>query len=296
MKATFQELQRLKQGIIDLGMYLVEKPSRDWKNNVEMLNFWWNTRVKAFSSPQISNTDSAAENTDNGKVKHIYRVLQDLYNDWENIRNQLAVQYMPIVNQIARHYGNENVDPGDIMQEGYRGLLRAIDSYDLDFGVPFEAYARHWLHKYLSSVVTYHANVVRIPDSAIKQNRQAKKNGDNFVKESAVLPHFEWEISNLEDSSEITAEERYKQERTRTFLNECVASLNEKEQKVIKLRYYNELTPTIALENVSKQMGCSRESARLWENSALDTLRKKIESGRSTPSSGLRKRKNISKK
>lgn len=278
MKASFQELQRLRQEIIELGMYLVDKPCPDWKNNVEMLNFWWNTRIKAFNS-RPTKADCTGENDNIKRREHIYHVLQDLYNDWESIRNQLAVQYMPIVSQFARRYGNENVDPGDIMQEGYQGLLRAIDSYDLDFGVPFEAYARHWIRKYLSNVVTCDAGVVRVPDSAIKQNRLAKKSGISTAN-NASLPQFDWEISNLEDPSAVSPEDRYMRERTRTFLNECVATLNEKEQKVIKLRYYNELRPTIALENVSRQMGCSRESARLLENSALTSLRKKVETGR----------------
>lgn len=283
MKASFQELQRLKQEIIELGMYLVEKPCPELKNNVEMLNFWWNTRTKAFNAKEI-------------KKNSIHHVLQDLFNDWENIRNQLAVQYMPIVNQIARRYGNENVDPGDIVQEGYQGLLRAIDSFDLDFGVPFEAYARHWIRKYFSNVVTHQANVVRIPDSAVKQNRQAKKSGNGTIA-STSLPQFEWEISDLEDRNAVSPEDSYLRERTRLFLNECVATLNEKEQKVIKLRYYNNLTPTVALENVSKQMGCSRESARLLENNALGTLRKKVESSRKNiPPERIHKRKNIPQK
>lgn len=291
MKATFQELQRLKQEIIELGMYLFDKPCLNKKNNTEMLNFWWNTRIKAFSKPLPPNSETSPGYSDGSGPKPIYRVLQDLYNDWESVRNQLAVQYMPIVNQIARRYDNENVDPGDIMQEGYSGLLRAIDSYDLDFGVPFEVYARYWLRKYLGTTVTCNANVVRIPDSAIKQNRLAKRSGA-FVNETAHLPQFEWEISDLEDPSAVSPEDRYMRERTRTFLNECVATLNEKKQKVIKLRYYNELSPTIALENVGKELGCSRESARLWENNALQTLRKKLESGSKslvTPAAGKKK-------
>lgn len=295
MKATFQELQRLKQEIIELGMYLLEKPCPNKKNNVEMLNFWWSTRIKAFSNPLPPNSETSPGYSDGSGPKPIYRVLQDLYNDWESVRNQLAVQYMPIVNQIARRYDNENVDPGDIMQEGYSGLLRAIDSYDLDFGVPFEVYARYWLRKYLGTTVTCNANVVRIPDSAIKQNRLAKRSGA-FVNETAHLPQFEWEISDLEDTNAVSPEDNYMRERTRTFLNECVATLNEKEQKVIKLRYYNNGIPTVALENVSKQMGCSRESARLLENSALSALRKKVETGHNEISPAKARRKKQSPK
>lgn len=265
-QASFQELHRLRQEIIELGMYLGDQAHINWKSNVEMLNFWWNTRMMAFNTPIAY-----------GENQSIYRVLQDLYSDWECIRNQLAVQYMPIVNQVARHYSSNNVDPSDIMQEGYRGLLRAIDSYDLDFGVPFEAYARYWLRKYLSDSVTCDANVVRIPDSAIKQRKKQTKEDATAKVEQ---PTFHWEIEDLEDTSEITAEERYKRERTRTFLNECVTTLDAKQRKIIQLRYLSGKIPTVALEDVGREIGCSREAARQLENKTLNTLRKKLELGR----------------
>lgn len=265
-KASFQELQRLKQEIIELGMYLGDKTCPDWKNNVEMLNFWWNTRMMAFNTPVAY-----------GDSQSIHHVLQNLYSDWECIRNQLAVQYMPIVNQVARRYGNENVDPGDIMQEGYRGLLRAIDSYDLDFGVPFEAYARYWLRKYLSNVVTCDANVVRIPDSAIKQRKQKTKQDATAKVEQ---PTFHWEIDTLEDKNYTSPAEEYVRERTRSFLNECVTRLDAKQRKIIQLRYLSGKIPTIPLEDVCKEIGCSREAARQLENRTLSTLRKKLEVGR----------------
>jgi len=58
-------------------------------------------------------------------------------------RNQLAEHYLPIVKYASERLHvklPDEVDINDLYQDGFQGLLDAIDSFDLDRGVKFETF------------------------------------------------------------------------------------------------------------------------------------------------------------
>lgn len=59
------------------------------------------------------------------------------------LRNRLAEQFLPIVKYASERLHAklpDEVDINDLYQDGFQGLLDAIDSFDLERGVKFETY------------------------------------------------------------------------------------------------------------------------------------------------------------
>lgn len=68
----------------------------------------------------------------------------------------------PLVHGLASAYANPALYD-DLVQEGFLGLLRAIDRYDPSRGTPFLAFARHFVRGGISHYVRDHRWVLRPP-------------------------------------------------------------------------------------------------------------------------------------
>ncbi|MGQ0551361.1 MAG: sigma-70 family RNA polymerase sigma factor [Armatimonadota bacterium] len=71
----------------------------------------------------------------------------------------------PLVLGTASAYATQGLRD-DLVQEGFLGLLRAIDRYDPARGTPFLAFARHFVRGGISHYVRDHRWILRPPRSA----------------------------------------------------------------------------------------------------------------------------------
>jgi RNA polymerase sigma factor for flagellar operon FliA len=75
--------------------------------------------------------------------------ILDLWTEYKStgspeLRNQLVLQYSPLVKYVAGRVRSElpaNVDSADLVSEGVIGLIDAIDKYELERGLQFQTYA-----------------------------------------------------------------------------------------------------------------------------------------------------------
>lgn len=287
---SFNRLVSLRNEIFDLGAAFCyagktdgnAKPS--FQTNREMLDFLWNVRCLTY--------EACAEH---GFCQGWWSYLQNVYSEWESVRNAIANRYMFLVKSVARKYGHRNQDFADLFQEGAKGLLRALDSFEVDYGVPFETYARPWIKKYLSQCVECHSEVIRLPETLAKKRRKSRHDfsaEESFregecrceivygSKEASMsfsnVSSNENLICNLEVADQQTnPEQSFWRQKTVRFLNQCVESLDPDAQKVLNLRYLSEDEPS--LEETGEKCGFSREKTRKIEKKALDKLRKKLQ-------------------
>ncbi len=87
----------------------------------------------------------------------------------------------PLVLRVASAYATPGLRE-DLVQEGFLGLLRAIERYDPARGTPFVAFARHFIRGGISHYVRDHRWIVRPPRSAHRGPRMlsldAVRDGD----------------------------------------------------------------------------------------------------------------------
>jgi RNA polymerase primary sigma factor len=89
-------------------------------------------------------------------------------------REQLIDNLLPLVAAVARRYGAEGLEQTDLLQEGIVGVLRALERYDPERGVPFAAYATWWIRQSLQDARSDFVRPFRLPPKALRQLSQLK--------------------------------------------------------------------------------------------------------------------------
>jgi RNA polymerase sigma factor (sigma-70 family) len=89
-------------------------------------------------------------------------------------REQLIDRLLPLVSALARRYRTEALDQTDLIQEGIVGVLRALERYEPQRGVPFAAYATWWIRQGLQDTRSDFIRPFRLPPKALRQLSQLK--------------------------------------------------------------------------------------------------------------------------
>ena len=69
------------------------------------------------------------------------RSLPEGAPDRREVRDQLVEMHLPLVEYLARRFGNRGEPLDDLIQVATIGLIKAVDRFDLDRGVEFSTYA-----------------------------------------------------------------------------------------------------------------------------------------------------------
>src|ERR1700743_2151955 len=85
-------------------------------------------------------------------------------------REELVKWFAPMIAGVARAYRRSTaVDREELMQEGVVGLLRALERYDPERGVPFWGYAVWWVRQAMQQVVSELSRPIVLSDRALRQ-------------------------------------------------------------------------------------------------------------------------------
>jgi len=92
----------------------------------------------------------------------------------EAAREELIRRLLPLVHATARRYRTEGLEQADLLQEGIVGLLRALQRFDPERGVPFAAFATWWIRQSLQEARGDFMRPLRLPPKALRQLSQLK--------------------------------------------------------------------------------------------------------------------------
>ena len=85
-------------------------------------------------------------------------------------RSQLVEAFLPAIAGVARVYrGRGGVERVELIQEGVVGLLRALERFDPERGVPLWGYASWWVRQAMQQLVAELARPVVLSDHALRQ-------------------------------------------------------------------------------------------------------------------------------
>ena len=83
--------------------------------------------------------------------------------DRENAKNELVTHNMRLVVSIAKKFHKENTKLQDLIQEGKKGLMKAVDRFDYKKGFRFSTYATWWIRQAILRYVADEEGGSRIP-------------------------------------------------------------------------------------------------------------------------------------
>jgi RNA polymerase sigma factor (sigma-70 family) len=90
-------------------------------------------------------------------------------------REELVSAYQPMIASVAYSYRRAtSVERDELTQEGVVGLLRALERYEPDRGVPFWAYATWWVRQAMQQVVSELSRPIVLSDRASRQLARIK--------------------------------------------------------------------------------------------------------------------------
>jgi RNA polymerase primary sigma factor len=96
-------------------------------------------------------------------LARLMQVLQKRRIAFQRARRDLAEGNLRLVVSIAKRYRGRGLAFADLIQEGNRGLMRAVDKYEHRLGFKFGTYATWWIRQGITRALADHARTVRVP-------------------------------------------------------------------------------------------------------------------------------------
>jgi len=97
------------------------------------------------------------------ELQRLLEVLRARRAAYQKVRRELAEANLRLVVSIAKRYRNRGLAFSDLIQEGNRGLMRAVDKYEHRLGFKFGTYATWWIRQGITRALADHARTVRVP-------------------------------------------------------------------------------------------------------------------------------------
>ena len=224
-------------------------------------------------------------------------------------KQRLIESNMRLVINIAKTYRNRAIPLEDLIQEGAIGLMQAAERFDPDKGFRFSTYATHWIRQAIGRAIDNKSKAIRLPAHVSQSLRRVEKERLRLARELGYDPGPEQVAAAMgisakklltllqssqdllsldmtvgdtggmtlggliKDTSNSDPEALVLNQEMITELQRIMLELNEREQRVMRLRFRLDGNEFHLQEDIAKEMKLSRERVRQIEVQAIKKLR-----------------------
>ncbi|MGX9297643.1 sigma-70 family RNA polymerase sigma factor [Tsukamurella paurometabola] len=237
------------------------------------------------------------------------RDLAYIVRDGQAARQHLLEANLRLVVSLAKRYTGRGMPLLDLIQEGNLGLIRAMEKFDYAKGFKFSTYATWWIRQAITRGMADQSRTIRLPVHLVEQvNKLARirrelhqqlgreatdaelaaESGIPAEKIADLMDHSRDPVSLdmpvgsdeeaplgdfIEDSEAASAESAVISSLMHSDVRSVLATLDEREQQVIRLRYGLDDGQPRTLDQIGKLFGLSRERVRQIEREVMSKLR-----------------------
>ena len=233
-------------------------------------------------------------------------------SDAEIAKRKLVQANLRLVVSIAKKYIGQGVLFMDLVQEGSLGLIKAAEKFDYSKNFKFSTYATWWIKQTIIRAISNNSRTIRIPVHMTDKIRKFKRAYTTLsfelgrepndlevaeklgitskqllaIKKSIIKEPISLETpvtddlnigDYIEDKSYRSPEVQTKNNALKGSIEDLLATLSEREKKIITCRFGINGESPRTLEQLGEIMGYSKERIRQLEDSALSKIRERKE-------------------
>ena len=230
-------------------------------------------------------------------------------------RQTLIERNLRLVVSIARHYAHRGLALPDLIEEGNLGLMHALDKFDPERGFRFSTYATWWIRQAIERAIVQQARTIRLPAHVMRElsvvqralrhlenhlpadGREATIEDvahliDRPLDDVARLVRLQEHVLSLDapldrdpsltigdglaDEGAIEPELLLHHDALERFVADWLAALPARERLVIERRYGLNHAEVATLDDLSRELGVTRERVRQIQVEALERLRARL--------------------